>query len=615
MNTTLVLQNILAWSLQVAVLATIAALVSMRWDHARAKLVFWQGVLGLILLLPVSAPWHEPPAVAADAAGVSFTQGPAASVEAARSLLARVCNRESILCLMGAGTLIRFAWIGIGLGRLRRLRMRAESLPAQAWRKDVRWHVSPEVAGPVTYGWLRPCVLLPNRVMELAEPLRRAIVCHELVHVERRDWLLVLAEEAVRAALWFHPAVWFALGRIQLAREQAVDEEVVRRTSDRENYVNALLAVAGQRLEADVAPAPLFLKKRQLAVRVAAVVKEATMSQLNSLFRFTSAAGAALAAVALGVWMFPLQSAAQALPDDAGITCDAGATLLHRPPLRYPAGSNASGLVVVEASVGKDGQVTDAHVISGPEELRRTAIENVLQWHYASQVEAPLAPAAPSAVRVTIQFGSAAPAAVVGRGALRGVVTGDLGRLVVGAAVDVRNTETGAVAHTDSGADGSYAFVDLPAGAYELSIHAPKLRRAVRSNVAVRAGGDVRLDLRLQAEPDRASGADVAPPAPPAAPQQRIRVGGNLQAAHLLTKIAPKYPAEAKAARVQGTVSLAVVIGKDGLVLNIDVISGDPLLVGASVEAVRQWVYQPTLLNGEAVEVVTQVDVNFTLVK
>jgi len=86
--------------------------------------------------------------------------------------------------------------------------------------------------------------------------------------------LFVLLEESIRSVLWFHPAIWFVLSRIQLAREQVVDAEVVSLTRDRERYLDALVAVAAQRLLPDVAPAPLFLKKRQLAVRVAAVLKE-----------------------------------------------------------------------------------------------------------------------------------------------------------------------------------------------------------------------------------------------------------------------------------------------------------------------------------------------------
>ena len=73
------------------------------------------------------------------------------------------------------------------------------------------------------------------------------------------------------------------------------------------------------------------------------------------------------------------------------------------------------------------------------------------------------------------------------------------------------------------------------------------------------------------------------------------------------------YPPLAKQARIQGTVRFNAVIGKDGTIQNLTLVSGHPLLVPSATEAVSQWVYQPTLLNGEPVEVVTQIDVNFTL--
>ncbi len=104
------------------------------------------------------------------------------------------------------------------------------------------------------------------------------------------------------------------------------------------------------------------------------------------------------------------------------------------------------------------------------------------------------------------------------------------------------------------------------------------------------------------------------PPPPPAAPKpvtpQRIRVGGNVQQAKLIRQPKPIYPPLAKQARISGVVRLNAIIGKDGTIQNLTVASGHPLLVPAAMEAVKQWVYQPTLLNGEPVEVVTQIDVN-----
>jgi protein TonB len=111
----------------------------------------------------------------------------------------------------------------------------------------------------------------------------------------------------------------------------------------------------------------------------------------------------------------------------------------------------------------------------------------------------------------------------------------------------------------------------------------------------------------------------AAPPPPPPVKvekpvtPQRIRVGGNVQQAKLVRQPKPVYPPLAKQARISGVVKLDAIIGKDGTIQNLRVVSGHPLLVPAALEAVKQWVYQPTLLNGEAVEVVTQIDVNFTL--
>jgi len=95
------------------------------------------------------------------------------------------------------------------------------------------------------------------------------------------------------------------------------------------------------------------------------------------------------------------------------------------------------------------------------------------------------------------------------------------------------------------------------------------------------------------------------------APPMRVRIGGNVLSAKLINRVDPKYPEEASKQGIQGTVRLHVVVGKDGSVQQMDVVSGDPLLAQAAMDAVKQWRYQPTLLNGEPVEVDTQVEVFF----
>ena len=102
-------------------------------------------------------------------------------------------------------------------------------------------------------------------------------------------------------------------------------------------------------------------------------------------------------------------------------------------------------------------------------------------------------------------------------------------------------------------------------------------------------------------------------PATSIATPKLIRVGGNVQQANLIQQPRPVYPPDAKKARIQGTVRMMVIIAKDGTVKNIELESGHPMLVSSAMEAVRQWVYRPTLLNGEPVEVQTTVDVNYTL--
>jgi len=103
-----------------------------------------------------------------------------------------------------------------------------------------------------------------------------------------------------------------------------------------------------------------------------------------------------------------------------------------------------------------------------------------------------------------------------------------------------------------------------------------------------------------------------APP-PPKPTQQRIRQGGSVQAALLVNKVQPVYPPLARQTRISGTVRLHAIISKSGSVESLEVISGHPLLVRAAMDAVQQWKYKPTLLNGEPVEVDTTIDVIFSL--
>ena len=119
---------------------------------------------------------------------------------------------------------------------------------------------------------------------------------------------------------------------------------------------------------------------------------------------------------------------------------------------------------------------------------------------------------------------------------------------------------------------------------------------------------------------DRSGATIVLPPPPepvrpsePAAANAPIRVGGDVQSAKLINRTMPRYPRRAIEGRIQGLVRLEAIIGKDGTIQKLRVVSGHPFLVPAALLAVKQWRYRPTLLNGQPVPVITQVEVRFTL--
>jgi protein TonB len=103
------------------------------------------------------------------------------------------------------------------------------------------------------------------------------------------------------------------------------------------------------------------------------------------------------------------------------------------------------------------------------------------------------------------------------------------------------------------------------------------------------------------------------PPPPPPKSNRPLRVGGNVQQANILREVTPIYPPIAKTAHIQGTVVLHAIISKDGSIEQLEYVSGPPLLMKNAMDAVRQWRYRPTMLNGEPVEVDTTVSVVFTL--
>ncbi|PYV45050.1 MAG: hypothetical protein DMG06_03945 [Acidobacteria bacterium] len=193
---------------------------------------------------------------------------------------------------------------------------------------------------------------------------------------------------------------------------------------------------------------------------------------------------------------------------------------------------------------------------------------------------------------------------------------------IPGATVTISMPGSGAKEITSTNDVGEYEFRSLPKGKYEVEVNKNGFKTYQRKDVIISANAQERLDVIMEvgevfqtidvtAKSLRVAGAPSSPTGQP----HRIRVGGNVQQANLISQTNPVYPELARQAGIEGTVLLEAIIGKEGNVVNLRVLNTlvNPELVKAAVTAVKQWLYEPTLLNGEPIEVVTTIRVNFSL--
>jgi len=402
MNARMVLANILSFAMQVAVVVTAGAALAraLRIDEPRAMLAYWRALLLACLLLPLLQPWNivVPPSLKSATTEIVETAVVTTAVtvsEAPRSTPRSA--GELVLSALAAGIAVRALWLLIGAFGLRRLRREAvpfEPLPASVRIAQERtgaqagMYVSHRVSSPITFGVIRPVVLFPTSVSTMPAHVQEAIACHELIHVQRRDWLHEVAEELLRALLWFHPGIWWLIGRIRLSREQVVDQAAIRLIDSRERYVEALLAVAVGGSATRFVPTSPFLRRHLLKKRVARILQETAMSTRRLIASFTVSAAALAIAAAFAAKSFPLEAQGKA-PADTGQpiqVVSGGEHLMHGELPHYPGRAvkgKIEGDVVVEMTLNDRGEVSDARVLSGPDELRKAALEAVLQWHYS----------------------------------------------------------------------------------------------------------------------------------------------------------------------------------------------------------------------------------------
>src|SRR5215471_1982456 len=282
--------------------------------------VFWRVLLAICLALPVVQPRRsvQMTFVPAPAGAALLPHGTDAAPRSAAPAAPAAIEWWRVAGLaIAAGASLRLIWIGAGVWRLRRLRRQAVE-PAAGFddlsrtigvTAPILW--SRDVAHPVTFGVLRPVVLLPIALKSVDGAAQRAVVAHELHHVKRRDWLWVVTEEVVRSLLWFHPAVWWLISRVQLAREIVVDELTILTTNARRAYLDTLLAFAD---DTGLQSTPAFSARRHLFHRVMLLSREEGMSSI----RIAAASCVLAVALGLGSWgavqAFPLYAAVQLPP-------------------------------------------------------------------------------------------------------------------------------------------------------------------------------------------------------------------------------------------------------------------------------------------------------------
>lgn len=281
---------------------------------------FWRMVLGVCLLLPILQPWRAGvmvfvPRPTHDAALQAAPPAPPAPSPAPQAAALDWEAAAQLAILLGIA--IRLTWIGLGMVRLRRIRRRANDAALgfgdlqQAIGVGAPIFWSSEVRHPVTFGLIEPVVLLPMALKAADLPAQRAVVAHELHHVSRGDWGWIVAEEVIRSVFWFHPAVWWLVSRVQLARETVVDELSILATNARRTYLDTLLAFAD---DTGLTSSPAFSARRHLFHRVMLLSQEGKMSSR----RVAVASCVLVLALGAGTWeavnAFPLY----AEPQDQG---------------------------------------------------------------------------------------------------------------------------------------------------------------------------------------------------------------------------------------------------------------------------------------------------------
>jgi TonB family protein len=410
-----------------------------------------------------------------------------------------------------------------------------------------------------TWGFLRPRIFLPHDADEWPDERIHVVLTHEFAHIKRFDWPVQMLAEIARAVYWFNPLFWAACRRLRSESEHACDDVVLNAGFDAKDYAAHLLDLART----------LTRSERTWSSPVLAMSRPPNLER-----RFV-----------------------------AMLNPSVNRRVINRATLL----ATCAIAVSVTLSLAS---------VRAPEQTLQPTASPAPAVRASALTPTPAVPITPSPVSMKPAAARPVRRQGLADGSLAGIVLDPTGAVVPGVIVIVRSDKI--ATETVTGPVGQYEFRALPPGVYTLTAQLPGFVTAGIGRLEIQSSQTLKQNVMLSvgtvAQRVAVSAVGQPKPAPLPGTPQRVRIGGNVRAANLISMVRPDYPPAARDSGIEGTVHLQGIIGIDGALAGLRVISiTDPELAAAAIESVRQWRYRPALLNGTPVEVITEIDVDFRL--
>jgi beta-lactamase regulating signal transducer with metallopeptidase domain len=514
--------------MKMSLILCVGLLVARCLRHKSAALRHW--VLAASIFCAGAAPIIEwfvpawsPPALSGQTGSISTDVAFAIPSVSLTSTDRAGFNPESLIAtISNAGTVVCLLMLIAGLGRLGWLTSRSVCVDDPRWTTllgRVRLRQSDHPALLVTWGILRPTIIVPRTSREWSERRMRIVLWHELAHIERGDWIVHMLGELLRSIYWFNPLVWIACRKLRSESEQSCDDDVLTHGVEGTEYASELLELARELRRRKLwLPAPAMARPSGLERRVRAM--------LNANVDRQPVSRRVRAAIVLGLLGFSLPIA---------------------------------------------------------------AAQNSFATFTGTLVD-PTAGPLPAATLV------------------------------------LANPERDSKYEVRSNAAGTFEFVGLPAGTYELEIKLAGFA-PVHEKLSLTAGqtlqrryelhiGSLEETITVTDGPPRRIEGSTARPLTfipfDASNCVATAVGGNIRPPKKLKDTAPIYPAGLRDSATEGVVVMDATIGLDGYLKSIEIRDGaNPEFAAAALTAVREWQFSQTVLNCSPIEVAIKITTRF----